>query len=123
MLRPPGVWSARTYGRIEALREERASYEWDPFWEYGAFIDVRDLSCACIAALTCRLDGHATLLVAAPDITTSGRTSRELTDFRHPGIDWRGGDEYDADPCRTLLDIEPAKRVLSWAPTHAWRSR
>jgi len=122
ILRPPGVWDEKTYSWIEMQREKRASFEWDPFWEYGAFIDVRDLSRACLAALTCPLADHATHLVSAPDITTSGRTSRELVEFVHPGIAWRGGSEYQRDPFRTLLDIEEAKRELEWEPRYTWRS-
>jgi len=120
ILRPPGVWSDATYDRIKERRAERASYEWDPYWEYGAFVDVRDLASACVAALTCPLDDHATLFVSAPDITTSGRTSRELAKFVHPDTDWRGGPEFDEDPYRTLLDIEPAKRILGWEPRFSW---
>lgn len=122
ILRPPGVWDETTYARILAHRAWRASFEWDPFWEYGAFIDVRDLASACIAALTCPLDSHATLLVTSADITTSGRTSRELAAFVHPHVEWRGGPEYDTEPFRTLLDIEPAKRMLGWEPRHTWQA-
>ena len=113
-----GAWDAADL----AQRARRASFEWDPFWEYGAFIDVRDLASACIAALSCPIDDHATLLVTAPDITTSGSTSRELAEFVHPGVEWRGGPEYDSDPFRTLLDIEPARRTLGWEPRHTWRA-
>ncbi|MHC4849025.1 MAG: NAD-dependent epimerase/dehydratase family protein [Planctomycetota bacterium] len=122
ILRPPGVWKDATYARILAHRARRASFEWDPFWEYGAFIDVRDLASACIAALSCPLDDHATLLVTAPDITTSGSTSRELAEFVHPGVEWRGGPEYESDPFRTLLDIEPARRTLGWEPRQTWQA-
>jgi len=119
-LRPPGIWLQRTYATIQAKRAERPSFEWDPFWEYGAFIDVHDMARACLAALTCPLDGHAALLVSAPDITTSGPTSREWAQRLHPEVEWRGGPEYAADPYRTLLDIEPAKRILNWEPRCAW---
>jgi nucleoside-diphosphate-sugar epimerase len=42
-LRPPAVFAADTYDAIRAMRRERAESEWTPYWEYGAFIDVRDL--------------------------------------------------------------------------------
>ncbi len=122
-LRPPGVWSEATYGWIEAQRAKRASFEWSPFWEYGAFLDVRDLARACMAALTCPLEDHATWLVAAQDITTSGRTSRELASFVHPDVAWRGGSEYDDDPYRSLIDTGPAERGLGWEAQYRWQDR
>jgi UDP-glucose 4-epimerase len=121
-LRPPGVWSRETYDRILAARAKRAEYEWDPFWEYGAFIDVRDLSRACILALTCEVEGYACLLVTSADITTSGRTSRELAEFVMPDVEWRGDAAYEDEWFRSLVDIEPARRVLRWSPGHTWRA-
>lgn len=123
ILRPPGVWNEQTYGWIQDQRKRRPSFEWAPFWEFGAFIDVRDLASACIAALACPLNEHATLLVSAPDITTSGRTSRELATFVHPEVPWRGGERYERDPYCSLLDIDPAKQVLSWEPRCSWQDR
>ena len=57
-LRPPGVWTQDTYGMIALERAKRREFEWDPFWEYGAFIDVRDLSLACLQALTCDVESY-----------------------------------------------------------------
>lgn len=122
-LRPPGVWTPDTYGMILAARANRPEFEWDPFWEYGAFIDLRDLSSACIRALTCALQGYHCALVASSDITTSGRTSRQLAQLVHPDVDWRGGAECEVDPYRTLVDIEPVKRLLGWSPQHTWRAQ
>jgi nucleoside-diphosphate-sugar epimerase len=121
-LRPPGVWTDETYAWIQSERAKRAEFEWDPFWEYGAFIDVRDLSRACISALTCKVARFACLLVASADISTSGRTSRELARFVMPDVEWRGGAEFEAEPFRSLLDIKNARRILGWAPLHSWRS-
>jgi len=39
-LRAPGIWDEKTYGKIENCRQERPSFEWDPYWEYGAFLDI-----------------------------------------------------------------------------------
>ena len=119
-LRPPGVWSEDTYLWIQAARDERPEFEWSPFWEYGAFIDVKDLARACVLALTCEIETSRCLSVTSSDITTSGRTSREWAFFVHPRVEWRGGAEYDADPYRSLIRIEEARRVLDWQPTHTW---
>lgn len=121
-LRPPGVWTEETYAWIEAERLKRPEFEWDPYWEYGAFIDVRDLSQACIKALTCNVNRFACLLVSAPDITTSGSTSRQLVASVCPGVEWRGGDRYEEDEYLSLIDIANAQGLLSWVPDHTWRS-
>lgn len=121
-LRPPGVWSDATYRWIQASRRERAEFEWSPFWEYGAFIDVRDLAQACVAAVHCELDRPECLSVASPDISTSGRTSREWATFVHPSVEWRGGAEYEADPYRGLIRIDKTCGILGWQPIHTWRS-
>lgn len=121
-LRPPGVWTSDTYEMIESERANRPEFEWEPFWEYGAFIDVRDLSRACVCALTCDTERFRCLLVSSCDITTSGRTSRELVQMVHPDVEWRGGAEYEYEPYRALVDIEPARQLLNWSPQHTWRA-
>lgn len=121
-LRPPGVWSTSTYREILAARRERPEFEWSPFWEYGAFIDVRDLARACVQALGCDIDAPQRLSVASADITTSGRTSRQWAAFVHPRVEWRGGAEYEAQPYRSLIRIDSACGVLGWQPTYTWKS-
>ena len=63
------------------------------------------------------------MFVTSSDITTSGRTSAQLVETVMPGVEWRGGAEYDEDPFRTLLDIGPALSLLSWSPRHSWRAQ
>jgi nucleoside-diphosphate-sugar epimerase len=121
-LRPPGVWTPETYHEIQKLRRERPSYEWDPYWEYGAFIDVRDLASASLRGLSCSLAGFACVLVASSDITTSGKTSKELVDFVHPDVEWRGGSEYQTEPYRSLLITDKAEKLLGWKPIHTWQA-
>ena len=60
--------------------------------------------------------------MSASDITTSGRTSRELVEFVHPDVEWRGGESYRDDPFRSLVVCDNARRILGWAPRHTWRS-
>jgi nucleoside-diphosphate-sugar epimerase len=105
---------------ILSERAKRPEFEWDPFWEYGAFIDLRDLSRACLDTLACDAEGYRCVLVASSDITTSGRTSRELAQFVHPDVEWRGGSRYEDEPYRALVDIEPARQLLDWSPQHTW---
>ncbi len=121
-LRPPGVWLPETYDRIIAARRERPESEWAPGWEYGAFIDVRDLSSLILRALTHPFEGYGCFLLNSTDITTSGRTSRELATLVHPDVEWRGGAEYDEDPYRALVRIDNVQQALGWTPQHTWRS-
>lgn len=120
-LRPPGVWNKDTYHWIQSERSKRTSFEWDPFWEYGAFIDVRDLSSACIRALDCHIDHYSCVLVSSSDITTSGRTGLQLKQFLMPEVEWRGSEVYEADPYRTLIDIDITRQILGWSPQYTWQ--
>ncbi len=121
-LRPPAVWAPDRYAKIQDARRETPESEWSPIWEYGAFIDVRDLSSAILCALLNPIDGYACFLVASSDITTSGRSARELAQLVHPDVPWRGGHEYDADPFRSLVRIDNARSALAWEPRHTWRA-
>lgn len=122
VLRPPGVWTEDTYNDIKELRAERPSYEWSPFWEYGAFIDVRDLATAIEQALLVEYPGAEPFALAADDINSSGPTSKEWVEKLHPGVTWKGDDEvFASHPYTTLLDNRRAKAKLHWSPVHAWR--
>jgi UDP-glucose 4-epimerase len=120
-LRPPGVWEApATYEWIATERKKRAAFEWDPFWEYGAFIDVRDLAQACLSSLQAIFSGCHSVFVSSNDITTSGQTSFDLSHKLHPNIEWRGKTEFVENPYRTLLSNDAAKKLLNWEPMHLW---
>ena len=121
-LRPPGVWTPDTYLKIQAARKAKPEYEWSPYWEYGAFIDIRDLSSACICALTCPFEGFGCFLVAASDVTTSGKNSKELSESICPDVKWRGGSEFQRNPFLSLIVTENARRTLRWKPKYTWKS-
>ena len=118
--RPPGVWDDSTYHEIVVARGKRPEYEWDPYWEYGAFLDVRDLVDAILLALQKDLKDFHCLLLAASDITTSGKSSLELVREILPRVEWKGGDEYKVDPYRSLIDCGNAQRLLGWIPQYSW---
>lgn len=118
--RPPGVWDESTYRRITAARKERPEFEWEPYWEYGAFLDVRDFTSVIIMALQKDISGFHSLLLASDDITTSGMTSLQLVKKIHPNVPWRGGIEYESKPYNSLLRTENIKRLLGWSPEYSW---
>lgn len=120
-LRAPGIWSEQTYKDILSNRQERPSYEWSPYWEYGAFIDVRDLVSAIVLAIKTKFSGFFCHLISSDDVTSSGKTSKELVDFLHPGIKWMGDDSFSTNPYRTLLDTQPLKHLLDWNPEYSWK--
>jgi nucleoside-diphosphate-sugar epimerase len=119
--RPPGVWDESTYYKISAARKERPEYEWDPYWEYGAFLDVRDLAEAILLALQNDIQGFSLMLLASEDITTSGMTSLELVKKLHPNTPWKGGKEYELAPFSALLKSKKAELILGWSPHYSWR--
>ncbi len=119
--RPPGVWDEATYDRITAARTERPEYEWDPYWEYGAFLDVRDLIEAILLALKSNLQGFQRFLLAADDITTSGMTALELVNKLLPSVEWRGGEEYVSTPFLSLIKTDNARKALGWSPKYTWQ--
>jgi UDP-glucose 4-epimerase len=120
-LRPPGVWDETTYLKITGARQRRPEYEWDPFWEYGAFLDVRDLAEAILLALQKDIKGFHALLLASDDITTSGMTSLELVEKLLPGVPWRGGPEYKSAPFSSLVKTQRVKELLGWSPRYSWQ--
>jgi nucleoside-diphosphate-sugar epimerase len=121
-LRPPAVWEPHEYA--QALRIWRANprSEYLPRWEYGAFIDARDLADAVSRALRVPLEGHVRLLVCAADIASAGQSGRELARQLMPKVEWRGGEDYDKDPMRALLNTQRARRILGWTPFYTWKA-
>jgi UDP-glucose 4-epimerase len=120
-LRPPGIWFRETYDEIVRLRKERESYEWDPYWEYGAFIDIRDLFDVSIRALESKQkNAFECFLVSSMDINTSGRTSLELVEMVHPKIRWKDKKPYEEDRYLSLLNCEKAMTLLNWRPSRSW---
>ena len=120
-LRPPGVFFEDTYARIRAARKALPSFEWEPIWEYGAFLDVADMVSAVHAALTCADPGHVRLLLCAADVSSAQKTSRQLARDVLPDVTWRGGGEYEREPFRALVDCRRAHDVLGWSARVRWR--
>ena len=60
------------------------------------------------------------MFVSADDITTTGRTSFELSWQIHPTVEWRGDSKFDEDPYRTLLSNDAVKEAVKWTPLRRW---
>jgi nucleoside-diphosphate-sugar epimerase len=118
-LRPVSTWNDRHYEWIWRRFNEEPSRECRPFWEYGSFVDVRDVASAVSLALALPPGVHARTLLCGDDISAS-RPTREMVDIVLPGVEWQGGAEYDADPWRGLVDCSRANAVLGWQPQHSW---
>jgi UDP-glucose 4-epimerase len=116
-LRPVAVWGAGVYARVEEQRATQPRSEWEPFWEYGAFVDVRDVAAAVESALEVRLSGHHRALLCAADIAASA-PSLELATRLAPGVPVRGPERYTANPWRALFDCSVADAVLGWRPRY-----
>ncbi len=121
-LRAPGVFDTSTYDFIRASRSDNPESEWAPFWEYGAFIDVRDLASAVTAALTVPgLSGHHRLLVNADDLSSAAEDAPTLVERLLPDVPLHSSIRLEQDRFAALLETGLARAVLQWEPEHRWR--
>lgn len=120
-LRPPGVFDEEVYAFIRRARDEDPEFEWSPFWEYGAFIDVRDLADAVLCALTADLAGHHALLLCADDISSAQDDSLTLAARVMPDVPVVSPERYAGQPFAALVDSSRARTHLGWRPRHTWR--
>jgi UDP-glucose 4-epimerase len=121
-LRPFGVWGPGTYERISKQRLTDPRSEWEPYWEHGAFVDVRDVAVAAQQALTVPLERHHRALLCAANISATA-PSLELAARIAPGVPVTDPDRYRADPWCALVDCSTAVATLGWRPAWGWRGR
>jgi UDP-glucose 4-epimerase len=115
-LRPPWVCDEARKHRELARRAADPAAEWTPFWEYGAWIDVRDLAAAVGAALTCPDPGHLVALVVAADMA-SDHACEALARQLLPAVPFRA----PLAPGGGLVRSDLARQSLAWQPRHRWR--
>jgi UDP-glucose 4-epimerase len=120
--RPVAVWYEADYAKVAGRRRSDPSWEWEPFWEYGAFVDVRDVAAAVDRALTVPLAGHHRMLLCAADISATA-PSLELAARLAPGVPITDPARYRADPWAALIDCSAAATTLGWRPAYRWGSR
>ena len=121
-LRPVTVWTPGVYERVERQRRASPASEWEPFWEYGAFVDVRDVAGAVERALDVTLSGHHRALLCAADIAASA-PSLQMAGRLAPTVPVRDSERYQTEPWRSLVDCATAATVLGWQPVHRWSQR
>jgi UDP-glucose 4-epimerase len=118
-LRPVWVWDPGQYQQIAALWRSDPDAEWEPFWEYGGFVDVRDVVTAVALALTVPLTGHHRALLCAAGIAAT-EPSLDMAARLAPGVPVTDPARYLAEPWRALIDCSEAEAVLGWRPGHSW---
>jgi len=121
-LRPVAVWDEAQYARVEDRWRARPRSEWEPFWEYGAFVDVRDVAAAVDLALTVPVHGHHRVLLCAADIAATG-PSLELAARLAPQVPVTDPARYRAEPRAALVDCRAAAAALGWRPAYRWSGR
>jgi UDP-glucose 4-epimerase len=118
-LRPVAVWDQARYGQVRDQWRARPRSEWEPYWEYGAFVDVRDAAAAVGQALTVPLAGHHRVLLCAARIAATA-PSLELAARLAPQVPVTDPGRYRADPWAALIDCAAAAASLGWRPAHQW---
>jgi nucleoside-diphosphate-sugar epimerase len=117
-LRIPRVVAPEQYASlVRSQRRARKSTGYGG-WEYGIFIDLRDLADAFVCSVAARFGGHARLLVAADD--AMGRVPVEIADELYPRVVWHARSRFTENPRQALVDTEPARATLGWRPTRTW---
>jgi UDP-glucose 4-epimerase len=118
-LRPVWVWDRGQYQLMAAQWRSEPESEWQPFWEFGAFVDIRDVAKAVEQALTVGLTGHHRALLCAADIAATA-PSLEMAARLAPGVPVKDPARYAAEPCRALVDCAAADALLGWQPRFRW---
>jgi UDP-glucose 4-epimerase len=118
-LRPVWVWDPGQYERTAAEWAAEPESEWKPFWEFGGFVDVRDVATAVELAVTVPLSGHHRALLCAADIAAT-EPSLAMTALLTPTVPVRGAARYETGPWRALVDCSVAENLLGWRPRYRW---
>jgi UDP-glucose 4-epimerase len=118
--RPPAVYGPARRAKFEAACAADPAAEWTPFWEYGAWIDARDVAGAVLAALRCADMTHLTAMIIADD-ATSPIPPRELAKKLLPTVPWRGPEP--TNEWTPLVRSDRAREVLGWRPQCRWRAQ
>lgn len=118
-LRPAWVWDPGMYRRIEARWQADPASEWTPTWEYGQFVDIRDVADAVQRAIGVPLAGHHRVLLCAADVAATEPSLVMAGRFAR-SVPVRDAACFEGAPWRSLFDSSAAARVLGWEPHYRW---
>jgi UDP-glucose 4-epimerase len=104
---------------VEAQWQADPPSEWTPTWEYGQFVDVRDVADAVQRALDVPLAGHHRMLLCAAGIAAT-EPSLIMAGRFAPSVPVRDAARFQDDHWRSLFDCSAAARVLGWLPRYRW---
>jgi len=121
-LRPAWVLDPGMYQRIEARWQADRASEWTPAWDYGQFVDVRDVADAVSRALDVPVTGHHRMLLCAADIAAT-EPSLVMAGRFAGSVPVRATARFESNPWRCLFDCSTAARVLGWQPRYEWSAR
>ena len=96
-LRPVWVWDPGQDEQIRTQWRAEPGSEWEPYWEFGAFVDVRDVATAVVRSLAVPLAGHHRMLLCAADIAVTA-PALDMATRLAPGVPVRDPAPYRADP-------------------------
>jgi len=117
--RPVHVWVPGQAADTRRRWQSAPELEGDPFWNFGAFVDIRDMVAAVRLALHTPLEGHQRMLLCADDAAAT-RPTTTLTGLYYPSVAWRPGTQPAADSTTALFDTSEAQRKLGWKPKYTW---
>jgi nucleoside-diphosphate-sugar epimerase len=118
-LRPAWVLDPGMYQRIETQWRADPAAEWTPAWEWGQFVDIRDVAGAVQLALEVPLAGHHRVLLCAADIAAT-QAALVMAGRFAPSVPVRDRARFERDPRRALFDSAAAARLLRWEPRYTW---
>lgn len=118
-LRPVHVWVPGQAADTRRRWRKAPSREYEPFWNFGAFVDVRDVVSALRLALAAPLEGHHRLTLCAADVAATAPTT-VFTDRFYPAVAWARGAKPPADSRDALFDTSETFRILGWQPRYSW---
>ncbi|MCB0986627.1 MAG: nucleotidyltransferase family protein [Acidimicrobiales bacterium] len=123
VVRPPAVWEDDRFERDRLKWEADETRQWRPFWEYGAFIHVDDLTDLLVRAVEEPLaTGFEEVTVSGPDSASLWPTW-DLVQHLHPDVAWRSGRDRDAVKAQSfapLVDSSRARALFGWSPSRAF---
>ncbi len=112
-LRYSNVMEPHDYARFESWQHDPSLRRWN-LWGY---VDARDCGQAACLALEADTAGSENFIIAAAD-TCMRMENAQLLAAEFPGTKLGPG----TGPNDTLLSIAKARRLLSYAPAHSWRT-